>query len=97
MEFPFNEHIEDGYYIRTFSQDVDEHELVWHRDREDRIIIPLNENDYVDIKTISKEELLKFDLGYTDLGYITFCDNCNGCNTGIKVPVSYEKQGVRDL
>ena len=60
-------------------------------------IFPLNENDYVDIKTISKEELLKFDLGYTDLGYITFCDNCNGCNTGIKVPVSYEKQGVRDL
>jgi organic radical activating enzyme len=60
-------------------------------------IFPLNENDYVDINTISKEELLKFDLGYTDLGYITFCDNCNGCNTGIKVPVSYEKQGVRDL
>ena len=47
MEFPFNEHIEDGYYIRTFSQDVDEHELVWHRDREDRIIIPLNENDWM--------------------------------------------------
>jgi len=47
MVFPFNEHIEDGYYIRTFSQDVDEHELVWHRDREDRIIIPLNENDWM--------------------------------------------------
>lgn len=60
-------------------------------------LFPLNENDYVDINTISKEELLKFDLGYTDLGYITFCDNCNGCNTGIKVPVSYEKQGIRDL
>jgi hypothetical protein len=60
-------------------------------------LFPLNENDYLDIHTISKEQLLKFDLGYTDLGYITFCDNCNGCNTGIKVPVSYEKQGVRDL
>ena len=60
-------------------------------------LFPLNENDYVDIKTISNEELLKFDLGYTNLGYITFCDNCNGCNTGIKIPVSYEKQGVRDL
>jgi len=47
MEFPFNEHIEDGYYVRTFSQDVDEHELVWHRDREDRIIIPLNESDWM--------------------------------------------------
>jgi organic radical activating enzyme len=60
-------------------------------------LFPLSENDYVDINTISKEELLKFDLGYTDLGYITFCDNCNGCNTGIKIPVSYEKQGIRDL
>ncbi len=60
-------------------------------------LFPLSENDYVDINTISKEDLLKFDLGYTDLGYITFCDNCNGCNTGIKIPVSYEKQGVRDL
>ena len=47
MEFPFNEHIEDGYHIRTFSQDVDEHHLVWHRDREDRIIIPLNENNWM--------------------------------------------------
>jgi organic radical activating enzyme len=60
-------------------------------------LFPLSENDYVDINTISKEELLKFDLGYTDLGYITFCDNCNGCNTGIKIPVSYEKQGIRDF
>jgi organic radical activating enzyme len=60
-------------------------------------IFPLNDNDYVALKNVSKEDLIKFDLGYTDLGYITFCDNCNGCNTGIKVPVSYEKQGLRDL
>ena len=60
-------------------------------------LFPLNDNDYVKIGDISKEELIKFDLGYTDLGYVTFCDNCNGCNTGIKIPVSYEKQGVREL
>lgn len=60
-------------------------------------LFPLNDNDYVDLKTISKEDFLKFDLGFTNLGYISFCDNCNGCNTGIKIPVSYEKQGVRDL
>jgi hypothetical protein len=60
-------------------------------------LFPLNDNDYVGLKDVSKEDLIKFDLGYTDLGYITFCDNCNGCNTGIKVPVSYEKQGLRDL
>jgi organic radical activating enzyme len=60
-------------------------------------IFPLNDNDYVSLDSVSPEDLIKFDLGYTDLGYITFCDNCNGCNTGIKVPVSYEKQGIRDL
>lgn len=60
-------------------------------------LFPLNDNDYVNIDNISKEQLIKFDLGYTDLGYVTFCDNCNGCNTGIKIPVSYEKQGLRDL
>ena len=60
-------------------------------------LFPLDKNDYVEIDNVSKEDLLKFDLGYTDLGYITFCDNCNGCNTGIKIPVSYEKQGIRDL
>jgi hypothetical protein len=60
-------------------------------------LFPLNENDYVDMKSISTDELLKFDLGFTDLGYVTMCDNCNGCNTGIKVPVSYEHQGIRKL
>lgn len=59
-------------------------------------LFPLNDNDYVSINDVSKEDLIKFDLGYTNLGYVTFCDNCNGCNTGIKVPVSYEKQGLRD-
>lgn len=58
-------------------------------------LFPLNDNDYVSINDVSKEDLIKFDLGYTNLGYITFCDNCNGCNTGIKIPVSYEKQGLR--
>jgi organic radical activating enzyme len=58
-------------------------------------LFPQNKNDYVDLKSVSREDFLKFDLGYTNLGYITFCDNCNGCNTGIKIPVSYEKQGVR--
>jgi len=58
-------------------------------------LFPLNDNDYVSINNVSKEDLIKFDLGFTNLGYVTFCDNCNGCNTGIKVPVSYEKQGLR--
>ncbi len=61
-------------------------------------LFPLNDNDYLKIDNVSKEELLKFDLGYTDLGYITFCQNCNGCNTGYnKIPVSYGDQGLRTL
>lgn len=37
-EFPF-EQVEDGdKKIRTFSEDVDSEELVWHRDREDRLV-----------------------------------------------------------
>lgn len=60
-------------------------------------MFPIDTNDYIELDSISKEDFIKFDLGYTELGYITFCDNCNGCNTGVKVPVSYEKQGIRDL
>ena len=32
--------------IRTFSKDLTEFDLVWHRDREDRIIEPIEENDW---------------------------------------------------
>jgi len=39
MDFPFNEEqVNENTFIRVFSQDIDSHELVWHRDREDRII-----------------------------------------------------------
>ena len=32
--------------IRTFSQDVNQFELVWHRDKEDRIVTPLHKTDW---------------------------------------------------
>jgi len=38
-------YIEEGE-IRTFTQNISEEELVWHRDREDRIIEPLHETDW---------------------------------------------------
>jgi len=47
MEFPFNEHIKDGYYIRTFSTNIDEMELVWHRASEDRIIEVIDNTDWM--------------------------------------------------
>lgn len=39
MEFPFNENkITDNIFIREFKSDIDIEDLVWHRDKEDRII-----------------------------------------------------------
>jgi hypothetical protein len=38
-------YIEDGD-VRTFTQDVGDFELVWHRDREDRVITPLHSTDW---------------------------------------------------
>ena len=32
--------------IRIFSQDVNQFELVWHRDKEDRIVTPLHKTDW---------------------------------------------------
>ena len=47
MELPFNEEsLGKNEFIRTFSQDTDSGELVWHRDREDRIISPLVPTDW---------------------------------------------------
>lgn len=44
---PYNEYIEEGYYIRTFSEDTDDMELVWHRDREDRIVEGVGDTDWM--------------------------------------------------
>lgn len=47
MSLPFKEEqISENTFIRTFYHDVDSGELTWHRDREDRIIESLEENDW---------------------------------------------------
>lgn len=46
QEFPFKENIHNGYNYRKFSKDVNDNELTWHRDKEDRIVIPLHETDW---------------------------------------------------
>lgn len=44
---PFSqEKINESVVIRTFLASLDESELMWHWDEEDRIIEPLNENDW---------------------------------------------------
>lgn len=44
---PYTETYSDGWYERTFSGDVDNEELKWHRDREDRIIEPIGKTDWM--------------------------------------------------
>lgn len=47
MNKPYQEQvISKQSVIRTFSPDVDFDDLKWHRDREDRVVTPLNENDW---------------------------------------------------
>jgi hypothetical protein len=44
---PYKEKIiSENRVVRTFKNDVEEGELTWHRDREDRIVFPINENDW---------------------------------------------------
>ena len=46
-EFPFEEqNIEENVSIRTFSNDVEHGDLVWHRDREDRIIKSIEKTNW---------------------------------------------------
>jgi len=43
---PYSQIRENNLIVRTFSQDIDEEELVWHRDREDREVTVLEETDW---------------------------------------------------
>ena len=47
MDFPFEEEQIDQFnFIRTFPADVDEMELIWHEDREDRIVSVVEGNGW---------------------------------------------------
>jgi hypothetical protein len=43
---PYTETLSDNISTRTFDQNVFEEELVWHRDREDRIVKALHLTDW---------------------------------------------------
>ncbi len=47
MNKPYKEEIIDNRYLRFFSENVPEEELVWHRDREDRIVEPIEPTDWM--------------------------------------------------
>jgi hypothetical protein len=44
--FPFHQEIIENKKVRTFNQDVDDDELKWHRDREDRIVEIVQSEDW---------------------------------------------------
>lgn len=46
MKFPFEQTKTIEGLIRTFSGDVDEEELVWHRDHDDREITVIRSNGW---------------------------------------------------
>jgi len=43
---PYSQKKESNLIIRTFSQDIDENELVWHRDQRDRKVTVLEQTDW---------------------------------------------------
>ena len=46
-EFPFEEiKVEENVFIRTFYNDVESGDLVWHRDREDRVIESIGKTNW---------------------------------------------------
>jgi hypothetical protein len=48
MNLPFKEKLlSENIFLRTFDQNTDPIEYVWHRDREDRIIESLDQTDWM--------------------------------------------------
>ena len=43
---PFKEVIKDSYNYRTFDSAINENELKWHFDREDRIVVCEHDTDW---------------------------------------------------
>jgi len=43
---PYSEKKEKGYLIREFSQNTPSFELVWHRDKKDRIVKAMHDTDW---------------------------------------------------
>jgi hypothetical protein len=46
-DFPFEEKIVEGFHMRKFLTNVDNQELVWHRDKEDRIVKSVDYTDWM--------------------------------------------------
>jgi hypothetical protein len=42
-----NYNLSDNIFIRNFDANIDENELIWHKDLYDRIVIPIFNNDWL--------------------------------------------------
>ena len=47
MEFPFKEKTQKNISIREFSSNVDSSELIWHKDKEDRIVEVIQNSNWM--------------------------------------------------
>jgi quercetin dioxygenase-like cupin family protein len=45
-DLPFKQEGKGNIKIRTFDSNVDQHELLWHRDREDRLVTIIEPNGW---------------------------------------------------
>ncbi len=46
VDIPYIENQEEGVFYRIFSKDTEPHLLKWHYDEEDRLVTPVEENDW---------------------------------------------------
>jgi hypothetical protein len=47
IDKPYKEEYFDGWFYRTFTEETAKSEMVWHRDREDRLIEPVEATDWL--------------------------------------------------
>jgi len=47
VKLPFEQFSGDGFFVRKFSPNVDDSELSWHCDNEDRLIVVINESGWL--------------------------------------------------
>jgi hypothetical protein len=45
-DFPFEQKVHEGKLIRTFHENVDDHELQWHQDLKDRWVSVLQSDNW---------------------------------------------------
>jgi hypothetical protein len=50
----------------------------WNSFAADAGVYADNDSDYIDILAASKAELMEFQIGFTEKGYVTMCRECNG-------------------